>query len=753
MLGCGHTCKLIITMTKVFRRSCSICEAACGLRIHVDTQQRQVLKVEGDPDDFRSQGFVCPKSQAMKGIFEDPQRLRQPHRKQADGSWRPISWDEALAETTSRLLAIREQHGFESLAVYLGNPIGFDAGGMLYSTHFMRALMTPRVFTAATMDHFPKLFASKALYGRGNILPIPDIDRCDYFLCLGANPVISQGSLMSAPGVKKRLQGIKDRGGKLVVIDPRRSETAAIADESHAIVPGTDVYLLLAMVHVIMDEGLVKLGHLAGNIDGLDSLAQLVLDYTPQLAAEKTGIEASTIIRLAREYAAAERACCYGRIGTCTVEFGGLTSWLLDVLGLITGHMDVQGSMMFPRPPTGELEAGPETSFDIGRWHSAVRGSPEIDGQLPSAVLAEEIDSAPPGRQVKAMVVVAGNPVLSTANGSRLDAALQTLDFMVAVDFYINETTRHADIILPPLTQLEQENVDALAPGTAVRNFIRYSEQVFSPIDDGMPQWQILLELAARLNGKSADEFEADLLASQAKRLCGRHPAQPEVSNVIETLQELPAGPMRLLELMLRCGPYGDGFQDSSAGGEICLDRLKETALPVDLGAMEPRLLEIIRTPGGRIQLVPECLAADLERLASREDDSAWPLKLVGRRSLQDMNTWLHNLPALAKGKPRCVLQVNPGDAARLGLSAGALARVRSRVGEVQVAVALSDDVSPGVVSLPHGFGHHGVEHLSVASNSQPGANSNHLTDEQVLDTLTGTSVANGIPVSVLPVN
>lgn len=750
-------------MTNTFKRSCPICEAACGLVIHADPVKRQVIRIEGDPEDFRSQGFVCPKSQAMKAAFEDPQRLRRPVKKSTNGSWQEISWQQAFAEVTDRLLAIREQHGYEALGVYLGNPIGFDAGGMLYSTHFMRSLMTTHVFTAATMDHFPKLFASKALYGRANILPIPDIDRCELFICIGANPVVSQGSLMSAPGIKSRLTKLQKRGGQVIVIDPRRSETAELANQHHFIQPGTDAFLLFAMVQVIFAEGLQRFGHLEQHLDGVEQLKTLSAQFTPERVASITGIAASNIKQLARLYAGTEKAICYGRIGTCTVSYGGITSWLLDVLGLITGHMDSEGGMMFPRPPSGELEAGPANEFTLGRWQSAVRGFPEIDGQLPSAVMAEEIDSADPQRKIRSMVMVAGNPVLSTANGERLDKALEQLDFMVAVDLYINESTRHADIILPPLTQLEQDNFDALPPGTASHNYARYSQQVFEPEPGGLPQWTILLELAARLNGENAEDYEQQLLASQAKRLHHRmHHCEKSLEEVMTLLLQQPPGPSRLIDLMVRAGPYGDGFSDQPTTRDpfpqqLSLAQLKRSNLPVDLGPLRPRLSEILRTPNRRINLLIEPIANDIGRLIAQLDTASaelapteFPLRLIGRRHLQDMNSWLHNMPNLAKGKPRCVLLMHPGDAEPLDIANGQSVSLRSRVGGVSVTIELSDSMMPGVVSLPHGFGHLANNtQITVANDLQPGVNANTLTDELQLDPLTGTSIANGIPVAV----
>ncbi len=743
--------------TKIFKRSCPICEASCGLLVHADTESRQVIRIEGDPDDFRSQGFICPKSQAIKGIFEDPERLRRPIRKTDSGEWQEIDWDTAFDLVVKGLLAVREKFGYEALAVYLGNPIGFDGGTMPYSAVFMRSLMTTHVFTAATMDHFPKLVSSNTLYGRANILPIPDLDRCDYLLCLGGNPVVSQGSLMSAPNVKKRLQALRQRGGKFIVFDPRKTETAHLADEHIFIRPGSDVYFLFAMVQVIFAEGLVSLGHLSEAVEGVESIRELAEDYSPEAVADITGVSAGTIRRITRDYAKAKRACCYGRIGTCTVEFGTLTSWLVDVVGILTGHVDSVGGAMFPRPVTGDLEAGPVAAFNPGRYHSGVRKFPEINGQLPCAVMAEEIDSGVGDKQVRAMLTMAGNPVLSTPNGERLDRALGGLDFMAAIDIYLNETTCHADVILPPLTQLETDNFDALAPGTAIHNYARCSEQVFNSDPGGLPQWRILLEIAARLNGQSCEELEQELLVKQCQRLLSRShsPAYGvPLEEALEKLQLEPMGPLRQIDLMVRAGPYGDGFGNRAEG--LSLAKLRETCSPVDLGPLQPRLLEILRHPGGRIMLNHPYILGDMPRLKSKleqsalESSSSKNLLLIGRRQPQNMNTWLHNLPALAKGKPRCTLQMHPLDAEARSLVEGEEVRVRSRVGLVTLALELSDDMMRGVVSMPHGYGHRGSSiRLSVAKEKQPGVNANALTDENSVDVISGTGVTNGIPVEV----
>ncbi|HZO09738.1 MAG TPA: molybdopterin dinucleotide binding domain-containing protein, partial [Myxococcota bacterium] len=650
-----------------------------------------------------------------------------------------------------RLLALRREHGPEAIGAFIGNPSGHDAGAMLYTTWFLRSLGTPRAFSGAHMDHFPKLLSSKALYGRASILPIPDLDRCDYFLCLGGNPAVSQGSLMSAPDVKRRLRAIQARGGKLVVVDPRRSETAKLADRHHFIRPGTDAYLLFAMVHVVFAEGRVALGHLADVVDGVEAVRELARPFPPEAVAEVTGIAAAEIRRMALEYADAARACCYGRIGTCTVEFGTLASWLIDVLGILTGHFDREGGMMFPRPPLGDLEPGPETGpFRIGRWRSAVRGLPEIDGQISCAAFAEEIDAAGE-RRMRGLLTVAANPVLTIPNGPRVDRALATLEFMVSVDIYLNETTRHAHVILPTLAQAEKENFDFFS-ATAIRNYVRWSPPAVDADPEGMSHGRVLLELAARLSDRSADALEREILESQARRLLAR-PGSPAHGVPLEralAALEGESGAMQLVDLMLRAGPYGDGFDDGAPG--LSLRRVRAVPHAIDLGPLEPRLAAILRSPGRRIDLAHPHIAQDVARLEARLGERARDdrLLLIGRRQLRNMNSHLHNLPVLARGSERCTLLIHADDARRLGIAAGALARVRSRVGEVVVPALVDPDMMPGVVSLPHGYGHGAPgTRLPVAERLQPGVNSNALTDDLPVDPISGTCLANGIPVEV----
>lgn len=732
-----------------FHRSCSICEASCGLRILADREKREVLRIEGNPDDPISQGHVCPKATAMKGVFEDPDRIKRPMRKKADGDWEEISWNDAYDYAAERLGALQAEYGNDTLGVYIGNPSGFDVGCLLYNRFILESLRTPRMFSAATMDHFPKLYTSRVLFGKGSILPIPDVDRCDYFLCLGANPVVSQGSLMSAPGIKKKLRAIQERGGRVVVVDPRRTETADVADEHVFVRPGSDAYFLFSIAHVLFEDDRVRLGRFADFTHGVEAIRELAADFAPEATARATGIDADTTRRIAHELADHPRACVYGRIGTCTVEFGTLASWLVDVVNILLGRYDEPGGMMFPRPATGQHEPGnPMPPIPIGPYKTAARGLPTVDGHLPASSFAEELDPERAGdRRVRALLVTCGNPVLSMPAGDRIAEGLAGLEFMVAVDIYLNETTRHADLILPTAPQLTHENFDFLCQSTAIRNHVRYGEQVFEPEPGEKRSWEVYLELAARLNEADPHAYDDDHVRQNATRFASKLGLDPEA--VMSELGD-ERGPMRIVELQLRCGPYGDHFGQRPDG--LTLEKLKAARAAIDLGPLQPRFPDILRSEGHRIDLADRRITDDVARLLERRPDFEDPdrLRLIGRRQARGMNSWLHNLPNLAKGKARCTLLVHPDDAVRRDLVDGGRATIRSRVGRLEVDVQVSDEMMPGVVSLPHGFGHGAAgTRLGVANAQQPGVNANTLTDDAPLDVPSGTSVANGIPVEV----
>ncbi|PTL78339.1 molybdopterin oxidoreductase family protein [Vitiosangium sp. GDMCC 1.1324] len=714
-------------------RTCNLCEAMCGLRI--ETSGGRVTSIRGDEEDPFSKGHICPKAVALQDLHEDPDRLRQPVRRTANG-WQPISWEEALDETARRLHAIQKEHGKESVGAYVGNPTVHDHGALIFLPMLLRALRTKNKFSASSVDQLPHQLVAYLMFGHQFLIPIPDIDHTRYMLILGANPLASNGSLMSAPGVRGRLKAIQQRGGRVVVVDPRKTETARAADEHVFIRPGTDALWLFSLLHVLLEETGPKLGRLAEFSDGLATVREVARDFTPERAALHTGVPADTTRRIARELSASESAVCYGRLGVSTQAFGAMCQWLINLINLVTGNFDREGGALFTKPAFDVVQ-GPRALAmgrgSFGRWRSRVRGLPEFSGDLPVAALGEEILTEGPGR-IRAMLTSAGNPVVSTPNGRQLDKALESLDFMVSIDPYINETTRHAHIILPPSTHLERSHYDLAFHVLAVRNTAKYSPPLFPKRPDSKHDWEIFLELKHRL-----------------EKLRGAPRVQGELE--YRTLKAL--GPDRLLDVALRAGPYGLKLRPFRKG--LSLASLEAQPHGVDLGPLQPSLPGRLATRDRRIQLAPELLVADVQRLrqtypADAPAPEEGTLLLIGRRHLRDNNSWLHNVPRLVSGKPRCTLMVHPDDARRLGLREGGEAFITSRVGEVKAPVTVTDEVMQGVVSLPHGYGHgrEGVR-LRVAGE-HAGVSINDLTDDRSLDAISGNAAFSGVQVRIKPV-
>ncbi len=747
--------------TRTAFRTCPLCEAGCGLEISVrrDGGREQVVRIRGDRDDVFSHGYICPKGSTLKQLHDDPDRLRRPLVKRG-GVHVEVEWDEAWRVVADGLGGVLQRHGKEAVGVYLGNPSVHSLSAMVYNRVMLTALGTKRRFSASTVDQLPRQVAAAYVFGSPATVPVPDLDHTDFLVVMGANPYASNGSLCTAPDFPGRLEAMRARGGTLVVIDPRRSRTAEEADRWLPIRPGTDALLLAAMVTALADDGAIAPGdHLEAHLSGLDEVVAALAPFTPEAVADATGISADDIRQLARDLRAAPTGSVYGRIGTTTTEFGTLTSWLVDVVNIVTGNLDRRGGAMFPQPVAGGQSSRPAThrptGFTVGRGHTQVRGLPEVMGEYPSAAMAEEITDAPD--PIRAMVTVAGNPVLSTPNGEQIDEAFSQLEFMVSVDIYLNETTRHADVVLPPPSQLQRPHYDLSLLTFAVRNVANFSEAVL-PLDPGAPdEWEILAKvglIAAGL-GPDADPAAADqqLMRGMVERAVA-DPHGPihgrDVDEILADLGDVP-GPERHLDFMLQMGAYGAAFGSRPGGASLQL--LRDNPHGVDYGAMQPRLPEVLRTPSGTIELAHPVLLGDVARLRDalpRLEQRS--LVLVGRRHLRSNNSWMHNIEVLVKGKPRCTLHVHPDDAARLGVSDGGVARVTSRVGSVDATVEVTDGVRPGVVSLPHGWGH-GVPgtRMRVAAE-RAGVNSNVLTDHDALDPLSGTSVLNGIPVEVVPV-
>jgi anaerobic selenocysteine-containing dehydrogenase len=731
--------------TRIAHRICPLCEACCGLELTVTGDR--VTAIRGHEADVFSGGYVCPKAVALKDLHEDPDRLRTPLIRRGD-QFVQASWDEAFAEVERRLVPIQQQYGRDAVASVFGNPSVHKAGLILYIPRVARALGTRNIYSASTVDQMPKQLSSGLMFGDWLSIPVPDIERTDLMVILGANPAVSNGSLWTVPDFRGKAKAMRARGGRLVVIDPRRNETAEMADAFHFIRPGADAFLLAAIVATLFEERLVQLGRLEQHVAGFDALAPAFAPFAPERVAARCGIDAATMRGLARDLARAERAAVYGRLGTCTQEFGTLTSWLVDLVNALTRHLDESGGAMFPHAPAFAKNTlgkpGVGRGVGVGRHKSRVSGAHEVFGELPLTCLAEEIET-PGAGQVRALVTIAGNPVLSAPNGTRLSAALDKLDFMVSVDLYLNETTRHADVILPGCSPLEDIHYDIAFPQFAWRNVARASAAVLPRAPGQMAEWEILLKLAAIASGRGARAdvaaLDDELTAADVQRVAGDHSAA--VMQAVSSQR----GPARLIDLALRAGPFGDRFGLKPGG--LTLARVLATEGGIDLGALAPRLPEALRTPSGKVELAPPSLMDELARAAKRLHEPAPGIVIVGRRQVRSNNSWMHNLPTLAKGRNRCTLLVNPADAERLGLSDGGRARIARDGAAIEAQVELSDTMMPGVVSLPHGWGHDQQGARLQIAAVQPGANLNAVLDERLRDPLSGNAVLSGVAVAV----
>lgn len=689
-------------MSEVHYRACNLCEAICG--IEIKHEDGKVLSITGDKLDPFSRGHICPKALALKDIYEDKNRLKRPV-KRVGNDWHEISWDEAFDEIAGKIGEIQTKYGRNAVAVFQGNPSVHNFGTLLSSGDFLKTLKTQNHYTATSVDQLPHHFAAWAMLGHPLLLPIPDIDRTEYFLILGANPLASNGSLMTAPDVINRLESITKRGGKIVLIDPRKTETTRVASEHHFIKPSSDANFLLAIVHTLFAENLVNLERLGDFTDGVETLREIAKDYAPEAVESLTGISADEIKRLAIEFATAKSAVCYGRIGVSTQKFGGLCQWLINSINILTGNFDRAGGAMFTAPAFDILAASKGGNI-FNRWQSRVRKLPEFMGELPVSALAEEILTIGEG-QIKALITSCGNPVLSTPNGTRLERALEKLEFMVSIDIYINETTRFADIILPPATGLEVSHYDVIFNILAVRNTAKYSAPLFPKSDGAKYDWEIFQMLAHRLSRKD------------------------------EPLKLVP--PEAKLDFGLKFGGY-----------KLSLEELQKNPHGVNLGELKPCLPERLFTENKRVDLAPDVFVKDLARLETEENHAdEFPFALIGRRHLRDCNSWLHNSEILVKGKNRCTLLINISDAENLNLQNHQTVKVSSRTGTVEIPAEITENIARGVVSIPHGYGHgrDGVK-LDTAAN-HAGVSINDLTDHALIDELTGNAAFSNVRVNV----
>ena len=722
--------------TTTSHHTCNLCEAMCGIVIETKDKtntkttskdgavETQILSIKGDKHDPFSRGHICPKATALQDLYEDPERLTKPLQKTKHG-WTTIEWDEAFDKIAERILKIQSAYGKDSVATYLGNPNVHNTGALLYGRHLLQALKTKNMYSATSVDQLPHHIVATKLFGHMLKIPVPDIDRTDFFLMLGANPVASNGSVMTVADVKKRLKDIQKKGGKVVVIDPRKTETAELADKHYFIKPGTDALLLLSMLYVIFESSLLNqeaMGILTNDIDGLK---EDILNYSPERVAEHVGIDAVEIRRLTYQFTEAKRPVCYGRMGTSVQTFGTLTQYLITVFNILLGRLDKPGGLMFTKPAIDLSNLTGRGNFDRNR--SRVRNLPDFNGEFPVATLAEEILTPGEG-QVKALLVAAGNPVLSTPNGEQLDKALSELDFMVSVDFYLTETSRHADFILPPVSPLERDHYDLAFNMLAVRDVAKFSPALFEAPKDAKHDWQIYLELAKRLLAKAPFKQKMQLKLVEMMGLRGQ------------------------LDLLLRTGTYGNKLNPFKG---LSFKKLLNSPHGVDLGPLKSQLPSVLKTKSGRVELHRDLFMKDLHRIEQvffqppKETDQKNHFSLIGRRHIRSNNSWLHNSHRLVKGKSRCTVMMNSQDAERLKLSEADLIEVTSEVGSIQLPVEITDQIMTGVISVPHGWGHNKQGTRWSTAEKHSGQSANTLTDHSYIDEFSGTAVLNGVPVTV----
>jgi anaerobic selenocysteine-containing dehydrogenase len=733
-------------------RICPLCEAGCGLEVYVE--DGSVVKIRGDKNYPPSQGYICPKGAALKDLHEDPDLVRTPLIKE-NNSFREASWDEVFKLIEEKFLKIREEHGSNSIGAYLGNPNTHTMAGGLFLGPFLKSLKSKNLFTASTVDQMPKLAACGFMYGNPMRVPVPDINNTDFFVVFGANPLVSNGSLMSAPDMKKRIKKLKERGGKLAVIDPFKSATAEQADIYIPVNPGTDAVLLLSIINIFFRDNLVSLNQDQNLFKNFEELKKEAEEFTPEKAEQICGIEKDSIEILAKQIADTEKCSVYGRMGTCTVKYGAVTSWLIEAVNILAGNFDKKGGNLFPRPahiPDGSL---PKKGFKVHRFKSRVSGAGEVMGELPVSVMAEEMETQGEG-QIKGFITIAGNPVIAVPESERLDKALDQLKFMVSVDYYINETTRHADVILPPASPLSHGHYDFFFHGLAVRNFASYSRPVIEKSDQEKDKWEILAKLILIMKNKGwqtpAQEIEKSMLndiASQVIKGLGGEEKAGVTNEVLISMLNGEKGPERILDFLLRIGPYGDNFGLNPDG--INLLKIIENNNYIDLGDLEPWCEKALLTPDSKIDIYPEDIKNSVKKLKKELKNSMEEKKnefiLIGRRHLRTNNSWMHNISSLSKNN-RCTLFMNPADAQKIGIKNEDRVKVRTEVSEIIIPVEIKEQIKENVVSIPHGFGHDFEDIRMETARKNPGVNVNRIIPQKI-DPVSGTSVLNGVSVKI----
>lgn len=729
-------------MSQLHYRTCHLCETMCGIEVEHDGEQ--VLAIRGDKNDVLSQGNICPKATGIQDIHNCPDRLKKPLKrvrknpaeKSHDDDWVEIEWDEAIEYAASGLARIQNQHGRDSIGSYFGRSTAHNIGTLLAVAPMQKIMGTRNIYTGSTVDQMPHNFVWHHMLGHQFLCTIPDINRTDYYLMLGTNPKVSNGAQMSTgANTWKKLNAIRERGGKCVLIDPRRTESAKYMDEHHFIRPHADSMLLIGIIQTIFAKGLAKPGRMAGHINGWNEIEPLVNQFDLDRIAEITTIPRDDIERIALEFASAKRPVCYGRTGISMVQFAGLTQWLMQTLNVIVGSMDEIGGMMFPKPAITSL---PLTKSSWDSYRSRVRGRPEFSGEFPLVILGEEIMTPGEG-QIRGLLGLAGNMVLSMADGHHSEKALQALEFYVAVDPYLNETTRFADIILPPCGPLEKGHYDMFYHLYDTINWSKYSQPLFTTEQSKWTDFEIFTELMGRF-----------------ATIRTRNPIKKFLFSCAHKLVRTTLTAERIVAMGIRMGPYGKGLNPFKKDA-LSLQKLKDNPQGIFLGDLEYTFPEGLYTQDKKINLAPEVFVNDLPRLKAffveggmeaERVESEFDLQIISRLTNRTLG-WMHHSYRLIKGKNPCELMINPADADARGITADSLVSVTSRAGQIQMPVTITDEMMPGVVCMPHLWGHNRKNTRQQVANANPGVSMNDITDVTTYDELTGNAIVNGVPVKV----
>jgi anaerobic selenocysteine-containing dehydrogenase len=729
---------------------CRICEPLCGMVATVE--DGELVQLRPDKDHPLSKGFACPKGIAFAEVHNDPDRVLHPLRKNASGEFEQVGWEEALDDIAKRLGAVRAEHGGNSIGGYFGNPSAFNMAHTLWFPAFMKAIGSRNIYSAGSQDVNNRFVASELLYGSPITAPIPDLARTDLLVIIGANPLVSHGSVMSAPRIKEELHGITDRGGRVVVVDPRRSETAR-EFEWLPVNPDGDAWLLLSLLHVLFEDGLADQGALAEQARGADDLRRLAAPFAPEETEAHHGIPAADVRKLAEDLANTKRAAVYGRTGTCLGRSGTLTTFLLDAVNVVAGNLDRVGGAMFGTlGAPGERRATKAALGGIlktGAARSRIGGFPSVLATMPGALMAKEMTTPGEG-QIRALILSAGNPVLSVPNGDELEAALDGLDFFVAMDLYVNETNAHADYVLPATTMYERDDFPIAFQTLFTTPFRQATRAVVPPRGEAREEWTVLEEVMRRM-----PEGPRRVRAFQVgRRLFG-------------PLAKAAMSPMRVADNIVRMGKGGDRFGLKRGGLNLkkLLDEHPSGVIVDD--HLQPGALGTIAWHDDRkVHLDAPGIAEEIERLNERPADPDFPLSLIGMRELRSENSWMHNSPLLQRGGRVQTARIHPADAEAIGVADGARVAVISPNGRIELPALLTDEVKQGVVAIPHGWGHKGSGSWRTANSSgagksdgngngkpvpgtEGGVNINLLMSTEVEDVepLAGMAHLNGVPI------